>query len=99
MILTVAFGKGGTGKTSTAAALVNYARMQGKSVLSVDADPQANFTFAVNGNAAAPGLFDVLTDRTQAADVIQQTPQTHLIAAGLNLAAAEQAICSRAYSS
>ena len=49
MILTVAFGKGGTGKTSTAAALVNYARMKGKSVLSVDADPQANFTFALKG--------------------------------------------------
>ena len=95
MILTVAFGKGGTGKTSTAAALVNYARMQGKSVLSVDADPQANFTFALQGNAAAPGLFDVLTDRTRAADVIQQTPQTHLIAAGLNLAAAEQAIANK----
>lgn len=95
MILTVAFGKGGTGKTSTAAALVNYARMKGKSVLSVDADPQANFTFALNGNAAAPGLFDVLTDKAQAADVIQQTPQTHLIAAGLNLAAAEQAIANK----
>ena len=95
MILTVAFGKGGTGKTSTAAALVNYARMQGKSVLSVDADPQANFTFALQGNAAVPGLYDVLTDRAQAVQVIQKTPQTHLIAAGLNLAAAEQAIAGR----
>ena len=95
MILTVAFGKGGTAKTSTCTALVNYARMQGKSVLSIDCDPQANFTFAVQGNPAAPGLFDVLTDRTRAADVIQQTPQTQLIAAGLNLAAAEQAIASK----
>ena len=95
MILTVAFGKGGTGKTSTAAALVNYARMQGKSVLSVDADPQANFTFALNGNPSAPGLFDVLTDRAHAAQVIQKTQQTHLIPAGLNLAAAEQAIANQ----
>ena len=95
MILTVAFGKGGTGKTSTACALSNYARMKGKSVLSIDADPQANFTFALQGNAAAPGLYDVLTDQAQAAQVIQHTPQTHLIAAGLNLAAAEQAIAGR----
>lgn len=95
MILTVAFGKGGTGKTSTAAALVNYARMQGKTVLSVDCDPQANFTYSLKGNPAAPGLFDVLTDKAHAADVIQRTPQTHLIAAGLNLAAAEQAIASK----
>lgn len=92
MILTVAFGKGGTAKTSTVCALVNYARMQGKSVLCVDADPQANATYALQGDAGAPGLFDILTDNAQAAQVIQQTPQTHLIAAGLNLAAAEQAI-------
>lgn len=95
MVLTVAFGKGGTGKTSTAAALVNYARMKGKTVLSIDADPQANFTFALRGNPAAPGLFDVLTDRMHVTDVIQQTPQTYLVAAGLNLAAAEQAIANK----
>lgn len=95
MILTVAFGKGGTAKTSTVCALVNYARMKGKSVLCVDADPQANATFALQGDASAPGLFDVLTDKTQAIQVIQQTPQTHLIAAGLNLAAAEQAIANK----
>lgn len=95
MVLTVAFGKGGTGKTSTACALVNYARMKGASVLAVDADTQANFTFSLRGNAAAPGLFEVLTDKAQAAQVIQETPQTHLIAAGLNLAAAEQAIAGK----
>ena len=95
MILTVAFGKGGTAKTSTVCALANYARMQGKSVLTVDCDPQANATYALQGNPAAPGLFDVLTDKTHAADVIQHTPQTHLIAAGLNLAAAEQAIANK----
>ena len=95
MILTVAFGKGGTGKTSTAAALVNYARMHGKSVLAVDCDPQANFTFSLKGNPAAPGLFDVLTDKAHAADVTQSTEQTQLIAAGLDLAAAEQAIANK----
>lgn len=95
MIITVAFGKGGTCKTSTVCALANYARMKGKTVLVVDADPQANATFALAGNAAAPGLYEVMTDKMQAAQVIQQTPQTHLIAAGLNLAAAEQAIAGR----
>ena len=95
MIITVAFGKGGTGKTSTAAALANYARMQGKTVLSVDCDPQANFTFALRGNPALPGLYEVMTDQAQAADVIQQTPQTQLIAAGLNMANAEQAIAGK----
>ena len=95
MILTVAFGKGGTGKTSTAAALANDARMKGKSVLSIDCDPQANFTFALKGNPAMPGLYEVMTDRAQATDVIQQTPQTQLISAGLNMANAEQAIANK----
>ena len=95
MVLTVAFGKGGTGKTSTAAALVNYARMKGKSVLAIDADPQANFTYTLQGNPAAPGMYDVLTDRTYITDVIQHTHQTDLLSSGLNLAAAEQAIVNK----
>jgi chromosome partitioning protein len=95
MIVTVAFGKGGTGKTTTAAALVNYARMKGKSVLAIDCDPQANFTYALGGDATKPGLFSVLTNQTPVTDVTQETPQTFLVSAGLNLAAAEQAIANK----
>lgn len=95
MIITVAFGKGGTGKSTTAAALVNYARMQGKSVLCVDADPQANATYALEGDPSKRGLFSVMTDEAHAIDVIQKTPQTDLISAGLNLAAAEQVIANK----
>ena len=95
MIVTVAFGKGGTAKTSTAAAMVNYARMHGRSVLAIDSDPQANFTFALKGNAAGRGLYDVLTGGLDAADVIQDTEQVPLIAAGLNLATAETAIAGK----
>lgn len=79
MIVTVAFGKGGTGKTTTAAALVNYARMKGKSVLAIDCDPQANFTYALGGDATKPGLFSVLTNQAQVTDVTQETPQTFLV--------------------
>ena len=92
MIITVAFGKGGTGKTSTAAALAAYARTQGRRVLCVDCDPQANFTYCLGGNPAAPGLFSVLTGQTQSANVIQQTPQADLIAAGRELSAAEMTL-------
>ena len=35
-------GKGGVGKTTLAALLINYFRSQGKKVLAVDADPDAN---------------------------------------------------------
>lgn len=95
MILTVAMGKGGSGKTTTAWALAAAARRDGKRVLCVDLDPQANLTACMGGNPAAPGLFSVLTEKARAAAVIQHTAQGDLIAAGLNLAAAEQIIQNR----
>lgn len=95
MILTVAFGKGGSCKTSTAHALVNYARMHGKTVLAVDCDPQGNFSYALRGDLTAPGLYALLTEQAQAADVIQKTQQADLISAGIHLAAAEQQIAAK----
>ena len=89
MILTVAFGKGGSCKTTTALALATYARTQGKRVLCVDIDPQANYSFALGGDSAAPGMFAVLTGKTQAAKVIQHTPQADLISAARDVADAE----------
>ena len=94
MILTMAFGKGGTGKTSTAAALADYTLTQGKRVLCIDADPQANFTFALGGNPAAPGLYPVLTGQMQAAQVIQHTQRADLISAGRDLSAAEMTLAN-----
>lgn len=95
MIITVAFGKGGTGKTSTACALANYARQQGKRVLCVDCDPQGNFTYALGGETAAPGLYAVITGQAHAADVIQHTQQVDIISAGRDLSAAEFIIVNR----
>ncbi|MGB8990588.1 MAG: carbon monoxide dehydrogenase accessory protein CooC [Desulfobaccales bacterium] len=40
-------GKGGVGKTTLAALLINYFRNQGKKVLAVDADPDANLALAL----------------------------------------------------
>jgi CO dehydrogenase maturation factor len=40
-------GKGGVGKTTLAALLINYFRAQGKKVLAVDADPDANLALAL----------------------------------------------------
>jgi CO dehydrogenase maturation factor len=40
-------GKGGVGKTTLAAILINYYRDQGKKVLAVDADPDANLALAL----------------------------------------------------
>ncbi|MBW1991604.1 MAG: AAA family ATPase [Deltaproteobacteria bacterium] len=40
-------GKGGVGKTTLAALLIHYFRQQGKKVLAVDADPDANLALAL----------------------------------------------------
>jgi CO dehydrogenase maturation factor len=40
-------GKGGVGKTTLAALLIDYFRSQGKKVLAVDADPDANLALAL----------------------------------------------------
>lgn len=95
MIITTAFGKGGTGKTSTAYALVNYAKMKGKSVLAIDCDPQANFTFALNGSTSQKGLFSILAEGIEASQVIQHTEQADIIASGLDLATTEQIIINK----
>ena len=89
MILSVAFGKGGTGKTSTTCALANMARMKGLKTLVIDCSTQGNSTFALAGDLTAAGLYSVLTHKAHAADVIQHTQQADIISAGLDMAEAE----------
>ena len=46
-LFVVANQKGGVGKTTLAALLIKYFREQGKKVLAVDADPDANLALAL----------------------------------------------------
>lgn len=85
-IITTAVIKGGTGKTTTAAALSQAAASAGKRVLAVDLDPQANLTFAIGADQNKPGAYQLLNG-TPAADLIQSTPQSiDAIAASPDLA-------------
>lgn len=89
LIITVAFGKGGTGKTTTALALAQYAAKQGHTVLAVDCDPQANYTYCLGGDPAAPGLYDVIAGRAKPGDVLQSVGGVDLLGAGLELSEAD----------
>lgn len=74
-IISIVNQKGGTGKTTTT---VNFAAVLaelGKKVLIVDFDPQGNASSGVGiaVNEKTRGIYDVLTDKAEIKEVIQET--------------------------
>jgi chromosome partitioning protein len=74
MILTTAIIKGGTGKSSTAAALAQAAVNAGKKALAIDLDPQANLSFFIGADQNRPGAYQLLHG-ADPAQLMQETPQ------------------------
>lgn len=73
-IITTAVIKGGTGKTTTAAAIAQAAVAAGKKVLAIDLDPQANLSFTIGADQNKPGAYQLITG-APAADLMQSTEQ------------------------
>lgn len=73
-IYTIAVQKGGTGKTTTAAALAQAAAYKKKRVLAVDLDPQGNLSFCLAADTNKPGSYDLLQG-TPAQYLIQKSAQ------------------------
>ncbi len=85
-IITTAVIKGGSGKTTTAAALAQAAVAAGRKVLVIDLDPQANLSFFIGADQNLPGSYQLLHG-TPAAQLIQHTRQgIDVIAASPDLA-------------
>ena len=85
-IITVAVIKGGTGKTTTAAALAQAAKAADKRVLAIDLDPQANLTFTLAADQNEQGSYQLLHE-TAPQQLIQHTEQgIDVIAASPDLA-------------
>lgn len=74
-IFTAAVVKGGTAKTTTCTALAQMAAGQGKKVLIVDLDPQANFSSFIGADPNKPGSYDLLSGEVSPAQIIQKTEQ------------------------
>lgn len=74
MIVTAAVIKGGTGKSTTVAALAQAAADAGKKVLAIDLDPQANLSFFIGADPTAPGSYQLLHG-ADPAQLIQRTQQ------------------------
>lgn len=71
-ILTFTTQRGGTGKTTTAAAIAQAAAMDGRRTLAIDLDPQGNLTFTLKADPAQGGSFELLSG-TPARRLIQHT--------------------------
>lgn len=80
-ILTCAVIKGGTGKTSTCAAIAQAAALDNKKVLAIDLDPQGNLSYCLGADANMPGAFELLQGAF-ILDCIQQTKQNIDVIAG-----------------
>ena len=73
MIVTFANSKGGTGKSTSAAALAQAAAYKGKKALVIDADPQGNASHILGADTSRAGLLEVLEGRATAQEAIQAT--------------------------
>lgn len=85
-IFTIATIKGGTGKTTTAAALLQAEQYDNRRPLAIDLDPQGNLSMMLGADLNCPGAYEFLMG-ADPAEVIQHTEQgIDVIAASRDLA-------------
>jgi chromosome partitioning protein len=89
-IISVSGQKGGTGKTTSAAAIATGATMRGHRALLVDLDPQGSLTLITHADGTVAGSYDFLTGSIPADRIIQHREGwPDIIPASLQLAGAD----------
>jgi len=91
-VITVAAQKGGTGKTTSAAAIAQGASTKGKKALLIDLDPQGSLTHIIGAKA---GNRDLLQGQNSGGLVQRLDGQPDIIPASMGLAAADIELANR----
>lgn len=88
-VITITNQKGGTGKTTTAHALMSGLTKKKYKVLAVDLDPQCNLSFILQADPEKPTALGILTGEAKIKDAIQTTSIGDFISSSKRLANAE----------
>jgi len=83
--IVLANQKGGVGKTTTAVNLGAYLAENGNRVLLIDFDPQGNLSSSVNVDSRQAGVYELITGKASAEEVIQKTSVENLWAIPSNI--------------
>jgi len=95
MTRTIAFAgrKGGTGKTTSTVNVAGWLASQGRRVLLVDADPQANATLALGVEADGADVWRLLVRQDPLADLLREArPGLDILAGGEQTAVARDVL-------
>jgi chromosome partitioning protein len=95
-VIAVANQKGGVAKTTTAHAIAAGLVERGRSVLTIDLDPQASLTFAMGvSEEPEPSMHDVMMGRTQIAEILYESHGIDLAPSSIDLAGSEVHLLTR----